>query len=103
MAYSRLSLVCLSILCISISNAGEITELTEDCGSKGVITRVDMDNCDQDYDDSCVVHYGEQAKGKLYYTAAGHREKLDCKIYGNIGGIWVDFPGDCPVADGCAA
>ena len=72
-------------------------------GSVGTITRVDMDDCDQDYDDSCVVHYGKQATGKLYYTAAGHREKLDCKIYGNVGGIWVDFPGDCPVADGCAA
>ena len=72
-------------------------------GSVGTITRVDMDGCDQDYDDSCVVHYGKQATGKLYYTAAATRQVLDCKIYGNVGGIWVDFPGECPVTDGCAA
>ena len=72
-------------------------------GSKGIITRVDMDGCDQDYDDSCPVHYGEQAIGKLYYTNMGTTaSKIDCLIYGNIG-VWVPFPGDCPVPDGCAA
>ena len=72
-------------------------------GSVGTITRVDIDGCDQDYDDSCTVHYGTQAHGKLYYTAAATRQKLDCEIFGNIGGIWLPFPGDCPVPDGCAA
>ena len=63
-----------------------------------------MENCDQDYDDECVVKYGETAVGKLYFTSSGAVDSsLDCKIYGNVGGIWLDFPGDCPVADGCGA
>ena len=63
-----------------------------------------MEDCDQDYDDECVVKYGETAVGKLYFTSSGAVDSsLDCKIYGNVGGIWLDFPGDCPVADGCGA
>merc|ERR1712088_728414 len=71
-----------AVICISFSNAGDITDLT----------------------DECVVKYGETAVGKLYFTSSGAVDSsLDCKIYGNVGGIWLDFPGDCPVADGCAA
>ena len=63
-----------------------------------------MDGCDQDFDNECTVHYGKPAKGKLYYTNIGTTaQRLDCKIYGKIAGIWVSFPGDCPVPDGCAA
>ena len=73
-------------------------------GSRGVITKVEINNCDQDYDDECVVKYGETEEGKLYFTSSGAVDSsLDCKIYGNVGGIWLDFPGDCPVADGCGA
>ena len=63
-----------------------------------------MDNCDQDYDDECVVHYGQTAHGKLYYKHKGTAaNQLNCAIYGKVAGIWVGFPGPCPVADGCAA
>merc|ERR1712126_450751 len=99
---ASMKILVIALFGIAMSQAGEITDLVEDCGSVGTITRVDMDGCDQDYD-SCVVHYGKQATGKLYYTAAATRQVLDCKIYGNVGGIWVDFPGECPVTDGCAA
>jgi len=97
-------LLLISSLVVSSILANEITDLVEDCGSIGEITRVDMDGCDQDYDDSCIVHYGQIATGKLYYTHSGTpASQLDCEIFGNIGGIWIPFPGDCPVADGCAA
>merc|ERR1712154_599393 len=58
-----------ALICISFSNAGDITDLIEDCGSRGVVTKVEMDNCDQDFDDECVVKYGESALGKLYFTS----------------------------------
>merc|ERR1712223_791456 len=90
-----------AVICISFSKAGDITDLTEDCGSRGVISKVEMDNCDQDYDEECVVKYGETAIGKLYFTSSGAVDSsLDCKIYGNVGGIWLDFPGDCPLEAG---
>ena len=69
-----------------------------------MIARVDMDGCDQDYDDECIVKYGETAHGKLYYTHKGvPANLLNCEIFGKVAGIWVAFPGECPVADGCAA
>ena len=50
-----------------------------------------------------MVKYGTTARGKLYYTNYGTKAQvIDCKIYGEVG-VWVPFPGDCPVADGCAA
>ena len=62
-----------------------------------------MDGCDQDFDDECVVHYDTVVHGKLYFTNYGTKANvIDCKIYGKIG-VWVPFPGDCPVANGCDA
>ena len=62
-----------------------------------------MDGCDQDVDDECPAHYGEAAHGKLYFTTDVAASKLPCKIYGKVAGIWLPFPGGCPVPDGCAA
>ena len=70
-------------------------------GSRGIITKVEMEGCDQDFDDECKVHYGGKAVGKLYFKTDVATSKLDCAIYGKIG-VWVPFPGGCPVPDGCS-
>merc|ERR1712062_553140 len=45
----------------------------------------------------------ENRRQELYYTHSGtSASKLDCEIFGKVG-VWVPFPGDCPVPDGCAA
>ena len=72
-----------------------------DIGSQGIISKVEMVGCDQDYDDECVVHYGGVAEGKLYFKTDVAASVLDCKIYGYLGLVWVAMPGGCPVADGC--
>ena len=62
-----------------------------------------MDGCDQDFDDECPAHYNTAAKGKLYFTTDVAATKLPCVIYGKVAGLWVKFPGECPVPEGCNA
>lgn len=62
-----------------------------------------MDGCNGDEVDRCVVNKGETVKGQLTFQASRSTNKLDCEIFGIIGGLPLPFPGGCPVKDGCSA
>merc|ERR1711953_716410 len=71
-----------AVICISFSNAGDITELTEDCGSRGVISKVEMEDCDQDYDEECVVKYRDCSWETLFYKFRS------CRLQLGLQNIW---------------
>lgn len=61
-----------------------------------------MDDCYGDQDDRCLVTKGQTVRGQLTFEAHKPTSKLDCQIFGIIGGIMIPFPGGCPVKDGCS-
>ena len=46
---------------------------------------------------------GETVRGQLTFKAEKATSKLECELFGVIGGISLPFPGGCPVVDGCTA
>ena len=67
------------------------------------ITKVTMDGCDQDFDDSCVAKRGAKVTGQLFFTVTQPIESLTCSIYAHVGPAWIPFPGGCPTVDGCTS
>ena len=84
--------------------AGDITDLTEDCGSTGgSIKTLTHEGCDAEDDDYCMAVQGGTVKGQLTFSPTAPAESLTCKIYGIVLGIEVPFPGGCPQPNACDA
>ena len=69
----------------------------------GEIVSITMEGCSGDEVDRCEVKKGDTVRGQLAFQANKATNKLDCEIFGIIGGLPLPFPGGCPVKDGCMA
>jgi len=95
---------------INISLAGEIIDLTDDCGApndnpSATVTSVLLDGCDQEDDSACTAVKGKPATGKVIFKVNKEIKTLKCSLSANIGtGTWIPFPGGgCGQKDGCKA
>jgi len=93
---------------INISLAGEIIDLTDDCGApndnpSAEVTSVLLDGCDQDTDSACKAVKGEPATGKLIFKVKKEIKTMKCSLAAKVG-TWLPFPGGgCGEKDGCKA
>jgi len=62
-----------------------------------------MEGCNGYEVDRCEVNKGETVRGQVTFEASKATSKLDCEIFGIIGGLPLPFPGGCPVKNGCSA